>query len=55
MVDMPHRCFLDWQIGESNRPLSPNMPFDFFGIVLKDNYVEMMEGDYFDELVSENS
>jgi hypothetical protein len=31
------------------------MPFDFFGILLKDHYVEMIETDQLDQLAGENS
>ena len=55
VVNMPDRCFLDRHIREGNRPLSPCMPFDLFGPLFEDKYVQMIETDQFDELVGKKS
>src|SRR5882724_12562589 len=55
MVNVPTGCLLDWNIREGERALSPPAPFDFVGIFLKDEHVEMVETDEFSQLVCKNS
>ena len=33
----------------------PHVPFDFFGILFEDDYVEVIEGKDFTQLIGENS
>ena len=51
VVNVPTCCFLDWNIREGDRVLSPPAPFYFVGIFLKDEDVEMVEADEFAQLV----
>ncbi len=55
MVNVPNRCLLHWHIGEGIGPFPHHMPFDFVGILVEDEYIEMVEPDEFEELVGKNS